>query len=602
MLWVGVHLPALSLESFIATLSGPSSGCASEEARRASAQEIVRRGGSAAASAVAGSAPPESIRIRGAAPPSRRAGVAPPEGTHEAAPDVPGVPAPARVPDDEADPVGPVALIAQHRLVAVNACARALGLQPGQKRATALGLAPRTRLGEADPARDEAEIQAVAHAMLAFTPAVSLAGGHVVLAEVQASLRYFGGLASLLQRLRAALAPLGHEARIACAPTAQAAQWFSTWRDDTQAALRPPRSKAELRERVGMLPLALMAAAAPHLATLEALGLRTVSDLWKQPRAGLNRRFGAALLADIDRACGDLGDPRVSILPPSVFESRLELFARADDSTALLAGAAVLLNRLTAWAAARHGRVAGFRLLLHHESRRRTQDDPSARITSVEIGLGEPVSDTAHLQSLLRERLQRLPLVAPVLELGLQCDALVEGAPPNAELFPSAAGEGEGWQRLLERLEARLGANHIRRLQTVADYRPERATAEQRGGACAAAARAVRQGPLRLPGSAEADGAFSGDPAQWPRLRRPVWLLDEPQPLRETAGTPLLAGRPLWLVAGPERIEAGWWDEAFAARDYFIAQADDGALLWVYRFRHAPAADESGWYLHGRFG
>jgi protein ImuB len=72
--------------------------------------------------------------------------------------------------------------------------------------------------------------------------------------------------------------------------------------------------------------------------------------------------------------------------------------------------------------------------------------------------------------------------------------------------------------------------------------------------------------------------------------------------LREEGGTPLLAGRPLWLVAGPERIEAGWWDDAFAARDYFIAQGDDGALLWVYRFRHAPLANESGWYLHGRFG
>ena len=156
---------------------------------------------------------------------------------------------------------------------------------------------------------------------------------------MQASLRYFGGLPRLVQRLRDALSPLGHEVRIACAPTAQAAQWFSMWRDDPQAAVRLPRTKVELRERVGMLPLALMAAATPHLATLEALGLQTASDLWKQPRAGLNRRFGAALLADIDRACGDLGDLRVSILPPAVFESRLELFSRADDSTALLAGA-----------------------------------------------------------------------------------------------------------------------------------------------------------------------------------------------------------------------------------------------------------------------
>jgi protein ImuB len=257
---------------------------------------------------------------------------------------------------------------------------------------------------------------------------------------------------------------------------------------------------------------------------------------------------------------------------------------------------------VTAWAAARHGRVAGFRLQLHHESRLKTRDDPAARVTTLEIGLGEPVSDTAHLQSLLRERLHRLPLAAPVLELGLACDALVEGAPPNAELFPAAPGVGEGWQRLLERFEARLGAQNVRRLQVVADHRPELATARIQGGAAASKPAASKNGPLRLPGSAEADEILSEDPANWPRLRRPVWLLARPQPLREESGTPLLAGRPLWLVAGPERIEAGWWDEDFAARDYFIAQDDEGALLWVYRFRHAPPADESGWYLHGRFG
>jgi protein ImuB len=533
MLWVAVHLPALSLEAFAATLPVPADAGAGEAG---------------------------------------------------------------------ADASGPVALIAHHCLVAVNAAAGELGLKPGQKRATALGLAPHARLGEADPGRDDAELHAVACAMLAFTPIVSLAPAHVVLAEVQASLRYFGGLPRLLERLREALAPLGHALHIACAPTAQAAQWFAMRRDDVLEGIRAPRTKTELRDRIGALPLALMAAAAPHLATFGMLGLETVADLWKQPRAGLNRRFGAALLADIDRACGDLGDPRVNVVPPSRFASRLELFTRAEDSAALLAGATVLLHRLTAWAAALHGRVAGFRLLLHHESRLKTRDDPAARMTTLEIGLGEPVSDTAHLQSLLRERLHRLPLAAPVLELGLECDAVVEGAPPNAELFPAAPGGGEGWQRLLERFEARLGAQNIRRLQAVADHRPELATAQLQGSAMPRKTSSQKNGPLRLPGSAEADEILSEDPAHWPRLRRPVWLLASPQPLREEAGTPLLGGRPLWLVAGPERIEAGWWDGAYAARDYFIAQADDGALLWVYRFRHAPADDESGWYLHGRFG
>ena len=60
---------------------------------------------------------------------------------------------------------------------------------------------------------------------------------------------------------------------------------------------------------------------------------------------------------------------------------------------------------------------------------------------------------------------------------------------------------------------------------------------------------------------------------QVPWLTRPVWLWPEPQPLHERAAGPLLDGRPLQLLAGPERIESGWWDDELAARDYFIAAA-----------------------------
>jgi len=535
MLWIGIHLPALSLESFIATLAPE---------------------------------PPTDERV---------------------------------VDDlDEIDLVGPVALIERHRIVAANAAARECGVRPGQKRATALALAPHMRLGEADPARDDAALMAVAHVAMGFTPAVSLAGDHVVLAEVQASLRYFGGLPRLLERLRAELAPLGHALRVACAPTAQGAQWMAVGGDVGASTFANTRT--DWRGRVAAVPVTRMAAAAPHLPALEALGLATVADLWKQPRAGLTRRFGGELLADIDRALGDLADPRTALQPAPTFDSRLELFMRADDSAALLTGAAVLLNRLTAWATAHRGLVAGFELRLHHESCRKMLEDPSSRTTVLPIGLGEPVSDTAHLHALLRERLQRLPLAASVIELSLHCHAITPGAPPNTELFPSAASVGEGWQRLLERFEARLGAHNIQRLQPVADHRPECATSVRQGGEAASARARTLGTPLNLAAPAGPTATASGDPAHWPRIKRPVWLLREPQPLRDEGGTPLLSGKPLWLVAGPERIEAGWWDGGYAARDYFIAQDNEGALLWVYRFRRAPEVGEVGWYLQGRFG
>jgi len=64
---------------------------------------------------------------------------------------------------------------------------------------------------------------------------------------------------------------------------------------------------------------------------------------------------------------------------------------------------------------------------------------------------------------------------------------------------------------------------------------------------------------------------------------------------------------PLTLLAGPHRVEAGWWDTqtsgppALVARDYHLASSERAGLLWVYRARHAPGDTQSTWFLHGLF-
>ena len=85
-----------------------------------------------------------------------------------------------------------------------------------------------------------------------------------------------------------------------------------------------------------------------------------------------------------------------------------------------------------------------------------------------------------------------------------------------------------------------------------------------------------------------------------PGLERPLWLLREPRALDQQEGRPCHRG-PLRLRAGPERIEAGWWEARPVQRDYYVAEDDDAVLYWVFRTRlaeHVPAV----WYLHGRFG
>jgi protein ImuB len=479
----------------------------------------------------------------------------------------------------------PVVLIAGHRVQAANAAAAAAGIRPGIQRATALALAAELLIVEGDAARDAAALQAVAHASLAFTPAVTLQDGQTVLLEVQASLRLYGGLAALRQRLAGALAPLGHRVEMAAAPTALGAALLARWppaagRGAGDPVLGPHATRLPALQRLlDEAPVALLGPGRDHGEALQGMGLHTLSDLRRMPRAGLARRFGAGLLDELDRALGQQADPRRWLEPPAVFDSQLELLARADSAEQVLHGAAVLLARLVAWAQARQARVGGYTLRMLHERQRQTL----APATELRVDLAEPALDPAHLQGLLRERLGRCQLAAPTLELQLHCSHLVAGHAPNGELFPTHASQAEGLTRLLERLRARLGDGQVQRLLPVADHRPE----------CAS-----RSAPAW--GSAAAPGAEAVAPAA-ASLQRPAWLLPEPLPLAERGALPLLDGRALQLVGGPERIEAGWWDGTPAARDYFIAQAGDGSLVWVYRGRLPAAPGEASWFLQGRF-
>lgn len=542
-----------------------------------------------------------------------------------------------------ADDAPLLALQHEHHITQASAAARARGVRPGMRRATALALVPELRLGQADALRDVRALRAVAHVALQFSPSVawatppdwcpltarpgqaSAAAGEAeardadelnpddtppqpasspalvgVRLEVQSCLRLHGGLAALLARLRAALAqvlPGMVRLRIASAPTALGAALLAAWRADLEQG---PHSTdlAALQPLLDPLPLHLLGPGRRHWAALQGMGLRRLGDLAGLPRAGLARRFGPELLADIDGARGQAPEAQRWLGLPAQFHSRLELQARADTSAQMLHGAQLLLARLLAWARARQVAIVRFTLRLHHEPRWLVSaDSPASPCTDLAIAPAQPSAEAAHLALLLAERLGALALPAPALELSLLCQATAAAAPPSAELFAdagqaSAASRQQGLARLVERLQARLGRERVQRLGARAERRPELATCWQP----ADPARLLAPLPATLAESTAELLALARQalPAQ------PVWLLPQPQALAERDGLPLHQGRGLQLLAGPERLETGWWDGALVLRDYFIAQHDGAGsgLLWVFR---SHDAHRPGWYLQGLF-
>ena len=75
-------------------------------------------------------------------------------------------------------------------------------------------------------------------------------------------------------------------------------------------------------------------------------------------------------------------------------------------------------------------------------------------------------------------------------------------------------------------------------------------------------------------------------------------MLQNPERLDHDREGPWYDG-PLTFVAGPERLETGWWDDDSIARDYFVATNPRGVHLWIYQDR---GKDKGRWFLHGMFG
>jgi protein ImuB len=454
----------------------------------------------------------------------------------------------------------PCAVSERQRLLVCDAKAAARGLRAGMPVTAALALVPGLRLRERDAAAETEALLGIAAWAMQCTPSVALDFPDLVLLEVSGSLKLFGGLGEIAARLRQGFTAMGYSARLAAAPTARAASWFARSGKPCLIA-----DAALLESELSALPLSVLQSGDEE--TLSSIGAGNIGDLLALPRDGLARRFGQGLLAALDQALGRLPDPRGAFVLPEKFCAAIELPAEATQAEALLFAAQRLLAQLEGFLAARAAGTRRLQLNLTHRA---------APATRIELGLVSACREAAHFALLLRERLQQTALPEPVRAIALEVQAIEPLAHSNQNLFSDGLHEEGNWPRLIERLRSRLGAAAVHGIALCADHRPERA--------CVHLDRASARAE---PGARQLTFDFE---------LRPFWLLERPQALEESESVPCHHG-PLKLLAGPERIESGWWDGTDTARDYFIARTADAALLWVYRERSPAGA----WYLHGIF-
>jgi protein ImuB len=451
-----------------------------------------------------------------------------------------------------ADPLAPLALVggpAQRRVVMLaNEAARAVGVAPGQALAAAQAIHPAL----ATQMYDAAE----AHRLLALTCAwayrysgqVCSDGEDTVWLEVGSSLGLFGPWPRFERLLRDDLHGLGLSHTLAVAPTPLGALCLARQQDGLAVT-----DLAQLQRALQSLPLDLAPFPPDVREALHGMGVRKLRQLFVLPRAGLQRRFGRGMLDTMDRLTGDAPDLRTYYQPPDRFEARFEFDDEIRYSTGLLFPLKRLLGDLAAYLAGRDGGVQRFELVFEHDLH------PTSTQT---VGLLQPERDAARLFDLAKLTLERQAVPAPVRAFGLRATELPPFVPAGRDLFEARPASALDWPALQARLAARLGEHATHQLTPQPDPRPEHAQ------------RRVRE--------------WRGRHAVPPPLPRPTWLLPRPVPWREARHR---------VLAGPERIESGWWDGGDVRRDYYVVETEAGQRAWVF----CPAGQHGPFLLHGWF-
>lgn len=333
------------------------------------------------------------------------------------------------------------------------------------------------------------------------------------------------------------------------------------------------------------LPVAALRLSDGVVEHLNRLGLRRISDLMDQPRAGLARRFGKELVLKLDQALGSAPEPISPAPAEERFAMRLTLPEPIGLKEDLLAGIDRLLHPMCE-KLDRSGRAARvIRLEIHLVD---------GAITIIDVALARAGTDPNRIRPLFELKTDNFDAGFGVDLIRLEAiqheaskDRETVGHLEAGRSVMSRLGDQAALEDLIGKLGARLGMDAITRRHPTSSHTPEN--------------------------TSQIMAAAWSEPAKsWPAPANPRPILmwrPEPMMIPDSPSFPDVfrwRGRD-WQVAhlsGHERIAPEWWldiaDWRNGVRDYYIVTTRCGSQLWVF-YAHG-ATLSAGWFCHGNFG
>ena len=338
------------------------------------------------------------------------------------------------------------------RLAALDECALARGLMPGQSLSDARALIPELEVITGDSAADRDLLTALATWCDRYTPLVALDGTGGLFLDITGCAHLFGGERTLREDLARRLTAQGFATRIAIADTPGAAWAIS---HHGEARIVAPGRHGDAISRLPLRALRIDDETADGLARM---GLRTIACIAGLPRQPLTARFGAHLLARLDQALGASDEVMSPLLPVPNLSSE-KRFAEPetlqDHIHRAIHGLAGNLRTLML------RRGLGARALSLKLFR---ADGERSELT---VRTAAPLRDPARIAALFNDRIAGL---GSDLDAGFGFDIIrldvtqSEPLPETQNDLIDRAPDSDGLTALIDRLGARLGTDRIIRL------------------------------------------------------------------------------------------------------------------------------------------
>ena len=397
-----------------------------------------------------------------------------------------------------------------------------------------------------------------------YCPWVGLEGRDGLVLDITGSAHLIGGEEELVEDIRQRLSRAGLTVETGLADTRGAA-WGLAHHGGGIARV------GNMLEAIGPLPVEALRLDADITAALQRLGLSSIAELTRIPRATLTRRFGRTPLMRLDQALGNQPEEISPITPPPHYGVRMTLPEPIGLTADVTAGTSRLLDQLCARLEAQEAGARVLRLTLRRVDQENQQ---------VELRLARALRNPCRILPLFERGISEVDAGYGIDQMRLEA-VRVEPLPAQQVSHTSSGMHHGELDDLITRIGTRIGLDNIRRFLPADSHIPERSF-------CIAPA------------------AHSQAERGWAGLRPRPLLLFPPEPIAGSGPIPpdrfrwrrmtLTLGR----ATGPERIAPEWWlvDEAWRSgvRDYWTVETRQGRRLWLYYTPQSP-----GWFVQGEF-